>query len=56
MAEQTNIFYQNEQSIYGYPNIITLGIGVYAPGNREFFRRAVNECQPERIFRCHGGL
>ena len=36
MAEQTNIFYQNEQSIYGYPNIITLGIGVYAPGNREF--------------------
>ena len=36
MAEQTNIFYQNEQSIYGYPNIITLGIGVYAPGKREF--------------------
>lgn len=36
MAEQTNIFYQNEQSIYGFPNIITLGIGVYAPGNREF--------------------
>lgn len=36
MAEQTNIFYQNEQSIYGYPNIITLGIGVYAPADREF--------------------
>lgn len=36
MAEQTNIFYQNEQSIYGFPNIITLGIGVYAPADREF--------------------
>lgn len=36
MAEQTNIFYPNEQSIYGYPDIITLGIGVYAPVNREF--------------------
>lgn len=36
MAEQTNIFYQNEQSIFGFPNIITLGIGVYAPENREF--------------------
>lgn len=36
MAEQTDIFYQSEQSIYGFPNIITLGIGVYGPVDREF--------------------
>ena len=29
--EQTDIFYKNEQNVYGFANIITLGIAVYGP-------------------------
>ncbi|MFR2479933.1 sensor histidine kinase, partial [Eisenbergiella sp.] len=35
-ADQTEIFYKNEQSVYGLANIVTLGIAVYAPAGREF--------------------
>ena len=30
-AEQTSVFYKNEQNVYGLANIVTLGIAVYAP-------------------------
>lgn len=35
-AEQTSVFYKNEQNVYGLANIVTLGIAVYAPADREF--------------------
>lgn len=34
--KQTTTFYKNEQSIYGLANIVTLGVGVYSPVDREF--------------------
>lgn len=34
--EQTEIFYKNEQNVYGFANIITLGIAVYDPYSRDF--------------------
>lgn len=35
-ATQTSTFYKNEQNVYGIGNIITLGVAVYSPANREF--------------------
>lgn len=35
-AAQSKVFYKNAQNVYGMGNIITLGVAVYAPGNREF--------------------
>lgn len=35
-AKQTDVFYKNEQSVYGLANILTLGIAVYAPADRSF--------------------
>ena len=34
--EQTGIFYKNEQVVYGFANIITMEIAVYAPNTRDF--------------------
>lgn len=33
---QSRTFYKNSQNVYGIGNIITLGVAVYAPENREF--------------------
>ena len=35
-AAQSTTFYKNLQHVYGFGNIITLGVAVYAPENREF--------------------
>lgn len=35
-SRQTEVFYKNEQSVYGLANIVTLGIAVYAPADRTF--------------------
>lgn len=35
-AGQSETFYENEQSIYGFGNIVTLGVAVYEPYTREF--------------------
>ena len=34
--EQTGIFYKNQQIVYGFANIITMGTAVYEPYTREF--------------------
>ena len=34
--EQTKTFYKTEQSVYGFANIVTLGVAVYTPASREF--------------------
>ena len=33
---QTHLFFPNEQAVYGFGNIITLGIAVYEPSSRDF--------------------
>lgn len=33
---QTHLFFRNEQAVYGLGNIITLGIAVYEPSDRDF--------------------
>lgn len=34
--EQSELFFKNDQSFYGIPDIVTLGISVYEPKKREF--------------------
>lgn len=35
-AGQSETFYENEQSVYGFGNIVTLGLAIYEPYTREF--------------------
>ena len=35
-AGQSETFYENEQSVYGFGSIVTLGVAVYNPYTREF--------------------
>ena len=48
--EQTDIFYKNEQNVYGFANIITLGIAVYGPYDREFLGVLLFNIDPDTFF------